>query len=146
MDKRWLCHHQKQQQWQSSGLSFDYNDPTSTFYFMDSKIEFCTELDSYNACKNPGDVFYIGKNGSYIYVWVSNGTKVFKSDGFKVELYKKRGKDYDDYVSSKNYDINPEKAKIYFEYSLYDAGEYKIKIYTKEDVWVQDATLTVKWK
>ncbi len=129
----------------SGSLDIDYNDPSSTFYYIDSKVEFCTELDNLNSCSNAGSVFNISKSGSYVYVWVGQD-KALKTSGVTLDIYKKKGGDYDDFVETKNYTINPDKSAFYIEYTFYNAGDYKFKFSTDNSVWIQDGTVTIKYK
>ncbi len=129
----------------SGGLNIDYNDPTSTFYYIDAKVNFCTELDDLNSCKNSDDVFYISKSGSYVYVWVGMD-KAMKTTDLTLDIYKKKGGDYTDFVETKSYTINPDKKAFYIEYTFYNSGDYKFKFYTGNSVWIQDGTVTIKYK
>ena len=129
----------------NTGLNIDYDDPNSTFYFMDSKVVVCTDLDYLNNCSNAGDEFYINKsNGSYVYIHVSN-TKPFKTDGLTLKVYRKKGSDYDDLYETKYYTIDPEGKATYIKYTFYTAGDYKLKVYTDDSVWVNDALVTIKY-
>lgn len=128
-----------------SGLNIDYNDPSSTFYYIDAKVNFCTELDNLNSCSNSGDEFNISKSGSYVYVRVGQD-KALKTSGITLDIYKKKGGDYDDFVETKTYTINPDKSAFYIEYTFYNAGDYKFKFYSDSSVWIQDGTVTIKYK
>ena len=69
-----------------------------------------------------------------------------KTSGVTLDIYKKKGGDYDDFVETKNYTINPDKSAFYIEYTFYNAGDYKFKFYTDNSVWIQDGTVTIKYK
>ena len=129
----------------STSSGYDYNDPTSTFYFIDSKVQFCTDVDSHGKAIDPGFTYYIDKSsGSYVYVAVEN-PKPFTTTQLTVYVYKKKGKDYDLLYDTKYYDISADETDIYFKYSFYEAGDYQFKIYTKSDVWVNDGYVTIKY-
>ncbi len=129
----------------NGGLNIDYNDPSSTFYYIDAKVNFCTDLDYLNSCANAGSVFNISKSGSYLYVWVGQD-KALKTSGITLDIYKKKGKDYDDFVETKTYTIDPDKSAFYIEYTFYDAADYKFKFYTSSNVWLQDGFVTINYK
>lgn len=129
----------------NGSLNIDYNDPSSTFYYIDSKVNFCTELDYLNSCSNAGEVFNISKSGSYLYVWVGQD-KALKTSGITLDIYKKKGGDYNEFVETKNYTINPEKSAFYIEYTFYQQGDYKFKFKTENSVWIQDGFVTIKYK
>lgn len=129
----------------SSSSGYDYNDPNSTFYFIDSKVQFCTDVDSHGKAIDPGSTYYIDKSsGSYVYCAVEN-PKPFSTDQLTVKIYKKKGKDYDELYDTKYYTISSDETDIYFKYSFYEAGDYQFKVYTKADVWVNDGYVTIKY-
>ncbi len=128
-----------------SGLNIDYNDPSSTFYYIDAKVNFCTELDYLNSCASAGSVYNISKSGSYLYVWVGQD-KALKTTGITLDIYKKKGGDYNDFVETKTYTINPDKSAFYIEYTFYEQGDYKFKFYSESNVWIQDGLVTIKYK
>jgi hypothetical protein len=123
--------------------SNNYNDPSSTFYYINSKVKFCTELDGSQLPKNPGEVFYINPSGSWIYVWVGNDKKLATSQ-LIVDVYRKKNGEYDDFVETKYYDITSTWEDTHFKYTFYNPGDYKISIYTKDNVWINSGFVTIK--
>jgi len=129
----------------SGNSGYNYDDPKSTFYFIDSKVQFCVDVDSHGKALDPGTTYYIDKgSGSYVYCAVEN-PKPFETDQLTVYIYKKKGGDYDYLYDTKYYTISPDETDIYFKYSFYDAGDYQFKVYTKDDVWVNDGYVTIKY-
>jgi len=130
-----------------SDYSIDYDDPNSTFYYIDSKIKFCLDLDSYQQPLDPGSSFNISKTkGSWIYVWVGNNGKKLATDQIIVDIYRKKGKDYNDFVETVKYNITDTWPDTHFKYTFYKAGDYVFKMYTKNNVWIQDGYVTIGYK
>ncbi len=119
------------------------DDPSSTFYYKNSKVKFCTDLDSEQYPQNPGETFYISPSGSWVYVWIGNDKKLATSE-LTVDVYRKKGNDYSEFVESKHYDITPTWEDTHFKYSFYTPGDYKVSIYTKDNVWMNSGYVTIK--
>lgn len=121
----------------------NYNDPNSTFYYINSKVKFCTDLDGNQLPKNPGEVFYISPTGSWIYIWIGNDKKLATTQ-LIVDIYKKKNGEYDEFVETKYYDITSTWEDTHFKYTFYNTGDYKISVYTKENVWINSGYVTIK--
>jgi hypothetical protein len=122
-----------------------YNDPSSTFYYMNSKVQFCLDLDNNEMPINPGTSYIISKKGSWIYVHVQNDKKLATSQ-LIVRVYKKKGKDYKELVATKYYDIKPEWEDTHFKYTFYKAGDYKVSVSSKDDVWINSGYVKISYK
>jgi hypothetical protein len=121
----------------------DYNDPGSTFYYLNSKVKFCTELTETQTPENPGETFYISPSGSRIYIWIGNDKKL-ATDQLVVTIHKKVGSEYSQLVETKYYDITSTWEDTHFKYTFYNTGDYKISIYTKDDVWINSGYVSIK--
>ncbi len=122
-----------------------YNDPSSTFYYMNSKVQFCLDLDDNQLPVKPGTSYIISKKGSWIYVHIQNDKKLATSQ-LIVRVYKKKGKNYKELVATKYYDIKPEWEDTHFKYTFYKAGDYKVSISSKDDVWMNSGYVKISYK
>ncbi len=122
-----------------------YNDPSSTFYYMNSKVQFCLDLDDNQMPKKPGTSYIISKKGSWIYVHVQNDKKLATSQ-LIVRVYKKKGKDYKELIETKYYDIKPEWEDTHFKYTFYKSGDYKVSVSSKDDVWINSGYVKISYK
>ncbi len=130
-----------------SDYNIDYDDPSSTFYFIDSKIKFCLDLDDNQEPLDPGTSYNVSKSkGSWIYVWVGNNGKKLATDQIVVDIYRKKGKDYNDFVETVKYNITSTWPDTHFKYTFTKAGDYVFKMYTKDNVWIQDGYVTIGYK
>lgn len=85
----------------------------------------------------------ISPDGSYVWVVVTNKPNTLNSLGIIMDVYKKDGGEYK-FHETKEFDLSKKTLQTtYFKYSLYSAGDYKFKIYTKESKWINDALLSV---
>lgn len=131
----------------SNNNSGNYNDDDDeeidSDYYANSEVIACTDVES-NTPINVGTVFSLSKNEGTVIFQVKNG-KALKTEGLKVKIYRKgRGSsDYDEYVTTKNYDIKVTWDKPYFSYQFTETGEYKLAIYSEEDVWINNGYVSI---
>lgn len=123
---------------------FDSDDPSSTFYYMSSKVKFCEDASS-GYCEGESSSFTISKSGSYLYVYLEHAKKLATTQ-LTVKVYKKVDGNYDDLVETKYFDIEKDWKSTYFKYTFYKKGEYKVRIETKDGVWIQDGFVTINYK
>ncbi len=141
----------KDKSWISSGYvtiksnSDNSSSSNNTDYFANSKVKFCTELDSNQYPDDPGSVFYIGSGGSWVYIWVGND-KSFSTSQLVVDIYRKKGGDYSEFVETKYYDITPSWSDTHFKYTFYKAGDYKVSVYNKDNKWINTGYVTIKYQ
>ncbi len=84
------------------------------------------------------------ENGGQIYLKLTN-FEPLKSEIIIVDFWRKEYHtfDYDEYMESKKYRIDPEWADTYFKYKFPKAGEYKIVIYNQEEVLIKTGYINV---
>lgn len=122
-----------------------YNDPNSTFYYINSKVQFCVDLDDNQMPVKPGTSYIISKKGSWIYVHVQND-KPLATNQLIVRVYKKKGKDYKELTATKYYDIKPEWEDTHFKYTFYKSGDYKVSVSSRNDVWINSGYVKISYK
>ncbi len=132
-----------------SNSIINYDDPASTFYFIDSKVKFCTELDANEQPQNPDEVYSIDKKkDNWIYVWVGNNGKPLGTEQLIVDIYKKKNKNsksYDKFVTTEKYNITNTWPDTHFKHIFKKAGYYVFRIYTKNNVWIQNGYITIEY-
>lgn len=114
-----------------------------TYYYSDSEVIACEEVKN-NTPQNVATTFNIGRNGGYVTFQVDNG-KAMKTTELIVDIYMKPkgGSDYSEFVETKYFTIEEHWDKPYFQYTFYDAGEYKLAIYNKESTWINNGYVTI---
>ncbi len=143
-DEKWINDGYITVNYKIESIGVDYNNPSSTFYYIDAKVNFCTELAHLDTCLNEGAVYNINKSRSQVYVWVGQD-KPMKTNEINVDIYKKKGGDYKNIFETKTYPIAPDKNTFSFEYDFYQSGDYKFKFYTDNDVFIQSGLVRIKY-
>ena len=84
------------------------------------------------------------ENGGQIYIKLTNFSPL-KSEVILVDFWRKeyRSFEYDEYLESKKFRIDPEWFDTYFKYKFPKAGEYKIVIYNQEEVLIKTGYINV---
>lgn len=127
----------------SNSNSYDdyekYNDPNNTFYYIDSKVEFCKSLSVNNEPVNINSEFSAG----IVTIYVSN-TKPIITTELKVSIYKLKGKSNQDLIEEKYFPINSGDMNVSFNYYFGTKGSFLVSVYANEDVWVNDGNIKIK--
>ncbi len=119
---------------------------TVTDYYKNSKITFHNAISDDGVLGKTGEVYDILNDGlDYVFVQVSNYGEPLNTDGFIVDAYKKSGDKYT-FVETKNFDIQSDKSASYFKYFPQYTGDYRISVYTKNAVWINDGYVTFSLK
>ncbi len=86
----------------------------------------------------------LSENNGEIYIKLTNFSPL-QSEIILVDFWRKehRSFEYDEYVESKKYRIDPEWADTYFKYRFLKAGEYKIVIYNQAEVLISTGYINV---
>ena len=84
------------------------------------------------------------ENGGQIYIKLTNYSPL-KSEVILVDFWRKeyRSFEYDEYIESKKFRIDPEWVDTFFKYKFPKAGEYKIVIYNQEEVLIKTGYINV---
>jgi hypothetical protein len=109
-------------------------------------ISFCLSLDENLNPADVGESFYINREeGSYIYIYIDNGSAAFGTEGLIVDLWK--GEDYNEYVDTKNLTIESQWEATYFNYTFTTPGDYKIMVYRKDNIsHIVSGYVSIKYK
>ena len=86
----------------------------------------------------------LSENNGEIYIKISNFSPL-KTEVILVDFWRKeyRSFEYDEYIESKKYRVDPEWADTYFKYKFPKAGEYKIVIYNQAEVLIKTGYISV---
>lgn len=129
----------------SSGTETKTNSGSSAYYAK-SKINFTNDEANVLKSENYYKEFTIGKEGGFIYTVVDNYPDKLNTDQIIVDIWKKKGNKYDSFVETKRYDITSTLDYTYFKYTFYETGEYKISVYTKDEIWINTGYVILKKK
>lgn len=115
----------------------------SSSYFAKSKVAFTNSNENVlNSTKHFSE-FSIGKDGGVVYVIVDNYPNPLKTTGLIVDIWKKKDEQYDKFVETKRYDITSTNDYFSFKYLFMETGEYKISVYTKDEVWINSGYVKI---
>ncbi|MCB0806394.1 MAG: hypothetical protein KDC05_11395 [Bacteroidales bacterium] len=133
----------------SSGSSYNYDDPSSTFYYTYSKVEASTSINS-----STGEIpaaytsFTIDATlGGRITFKVTNNGKSLGTDKLIVYVDKKDESGKFNAFDTKYFDVtnkNATWATFYVDY--YSKGEYNITVYSASMVFINSVTITLNYK
>jgi len=86
----------------------------------------------------------LSENNGEIYIKITNFSPL-KTEVILVDIWKKehRSFEYDEYVESKKYRIDPEWKDTFFKYRFPEPGEYKIVIYNQAEVLIKTGYINV---
>lgn len=126
-------------------IEIRFNDEQSETATNEASVSFCLGLDENLNPDDAGESFYINpQDGSYIYIYIDNGSTEFGTDGLIVDLWK--GEDFDEYVDTKNLTIETQWEATYFKYTFTKTGDYKIMVYRKDNSHIVSGYVSIKYK
>lgn len=127
----------------SGGIS---TSNTTTEYYKNSKVTFHNTLSEDGFLGEAYSSFAILNDGlDYVYVQVNNYGDPLNTEGFIMDAYKKSGDSYA-FVETKNFTISGTNPAAYFKYYPPSTGDYRLSIYTKNSVWINDGYATFNLK
>jgi hypothetical protein len=128
---------------QYENTNYSVSSPSTSSYYENCKVLFCEKV------LVGGDPLGVKTSISLsqdkdIYV-VLNNYKPLKTGKLLLDVWrrKNRGFDYDDYVFSKKYRLNPKWPDAYFKFSFEEPGDYKLSIYNENEVYIKSGYITV---
>lgn len=117
----------------SKGKRHQYDDMEVTDEsYYNAKLSFCAAIKD-NKPTDIRDSFAVtsGQQYAYVYIYVLND-KPLKADSIMVDIYRKHGSNYNEYINTYNYGVSSKLPGAYFPLSFYEPGEYSITVYNKE--------------
>ena len=79
-------------------------------------------------------------------MYVDNFPNKLETEGIIVEVWKKSGDAYSEFVEKKIFDINAAKSATYFQYTFKTGGDYKITVFSKEGKVINSGYASVEMK
>ena len=116
-----------------------YNDPNNTFYYIDSKVEFCEFVNGNSEPVNFNSEFPVGN----VSIHVTNYKPII-SDELKIYIYRLKGKKDQELIDKKYFPINSGSLSESFTYYFGTKGSFVVSVYANEDVWVNDGNIKIK--
>ncbi len=117
----------------------EYNDPNSTFYYINSKVEFCLSLTQSSEPDGLNDEFKPGN----VVIYITNDKPIIAQE-VKVSVIIIKGKHKQELLEEKTYQINSGDTAVSFNYYFGNKGSYLISVYTSDDVWINDGYMKIK--
>lgn len=126
----------------TASLAESKNEALDASYYNHLIVTFCKSVDaSYNAIGTSTTFSMVPNERQNIYVLIKNNNKSFKTNKIQVDIYK--GKEYTEFVETKTYNMNPALTNFKFQYTFYYEGSYKFKIYNADNVFMNEACVTI---
>jgi len=124
----------------SSGKS---GGTTASDYYKNSKITVHNKISDDGILGTAGSSYDILGDGlDFVYVQVNNYGEALKTTEFIVDVYKKAGDSYSDFVETKTFTVSENNSATHFKYFPPSAGDYRMSVYTKNSVWINDGYAT----
>jgi hypothetical protein len=116
---------------------------TSTNYYSGSTMLFCERVFSNKPYGIRKD-YAVSKNDGIIFVMLDN-KKPLNTEIIYVDIWKKgiRTFEYDQFVETKKFKVDPEWQDTYFRYKFIEPGDYKISISADGEVPMNSKTIKV---
>lgn len=125
----------------STGTSGISNTPSD--YYKNSKVSFHNTISEDGILGKPTDSYSILEDGlDFVYTQVSNYGDPLNTEEFIVDVYKKADDSYSTFVETKNFTITSDKSATYFKYFPPSAGDYRLSVYTKSSIFINDGYVT----
>lgn len=122
----------------------DYDDPNSTYYYLSAKVKFCKEISYMQQPVAPATALTIPKEGGAVYMYLGND-KPLATEEIIVEVYRKNGSRYDQFVEARRIGVKPDWKDTHFKYNFTMPGDYKVTMYSKKQVWINTSYLNIKY-
>ena len=128
-----------------SDYDYGYNDPTSTFYYIDSKVEFSLP-GAFNSFESPTTTILISKGESTDVVCQVSNPKGLVTSKLLVDIYSGTKKDaYKHLIETKEIEVTDNPNSKTFTYSFSKKGDYMFSVYTADDIWINDGSVSIKY-
>lgn len=124
-------------------ISMKESTKLSSDYYSGSRVIFCEDVTSNGDPITKSDVFNIGRDGGYVYVLVDH-LKELKTTEIIVDIWK--GEGYTEFVETKRFTVEDNWVWTKFKYTFYAAGDYKISVYNKDEVFINTGYVTINYK
>ena len=116
---------------------------TNSVYYDNCSIVFCKKI--LVGGEPLGEVSSISLSQlSTIYIQINN-RRSLNTGKILVDIWRKKNRlfEYDEFVESKKYRINPDWNDAYFKYTFTTPGEYKFSIYNENEITIKTGYFTV---
>jgi len=113
-----------------------YRQDVTSDYYYNCEMVFCEIVLGGKPIRITNHA-YLKKNNGLIYVYLNNGTP-FNTPALIVDVWKKGNdtEDYDEFIETKYFKIDPEWSDTYFKYIFKEPGEYKFSVYNKHEALI----------
>lgn len=126
-------------------FSDSYTDPTSTMYYIDSKVE-ASLPDEAGNFQYSNSTFLVNKGETLNLVFKVSNPKGLITDMLYVDVYSKKGKDsYGNFIETKEISMSDNPNEFSFNDTFNKKGEYTISVYTHDNVWINDCYISINY-
>ncbi|MBN1302105.1 MAG: hypothetical protein JW995_12900 [Melioribacteraceae bacterium] len=117
---------------------------TSSAYYDDCKITFCKKILVGGETLGVMRSTSISRGGNKVFIQLNN-YKPLNTSKFLVDVWRKKNRafQYDEFVESKKYSLNPDWNDAFFSYTFTQPGDYKFSVYNEDEVLIKSGFFTV---
>ncbi len=120
------------------------NVTTGNSYYDNCKIIFCRKVLIGGKPLGVTNSIGLSNNSGRIYILINN-YRALNTSKILVDVWRKKNRayDYDEFVESKKFRINPDWPDTYFQYQFTRPGEYKFTVYNENEILIKSGYFTV---
>lgn len=113
-------------------------------YYDNCRIVFCEKILVGGEPLGVKRSMSLSSSDKSIYVLLNNYAPM-RTSKFLVDVWRKKNRafEYDEFVESKKYSLNPDWPDAFFKYEFKRTGDYKFLIYNEDEVLIKSAYFTV---
>ncbi len=115
----------------------------TTIYYDNSDIVFCERM----IAGKPVNEFReksIKKNNGLVFIYLNNRNQL-NTEKLFVDFWRRKESnfEYDEYIESKKYRMDPGWNDVYFRYNFKEPGEYKVSIYNDNEILIKNGYIRI---
>jgi len=117
---------------------------TTSRYYDNSKIIFCEKVLYGGSTLGVKNKSAFQENSGLIYLKLENYAPL-KTSRILVDVWRKKNRafEYDEFIESKKYQVNPDWPDTFFKYKFKETGQYKFTIYNENEVQITSGYFTI---
>lgn len=119
-----------------------YQEDITTWYYDGSEAFFAEEANASGVLKGKNTTYTLTPSTGKKLTLVFKQDKAIKTNKIIVDVW--GGKDYSDFVETKEFVTLPSQKAIYMPYTFSKTGKYKLSIYNQDEIFMNYAEVEIK--
>lgn len=115
----------------------------TTLYYDNTDIVFCERMIAGKPVNEFTQTSF-NKNNGLVFIYISNRNQL-NTEKLFVDFWRKKNStfEYDEYIESKKYRMEPGWNDVYFRYNFTEPGEYKVSIYNDNEILIKNGYIRI---